>query len=357
MVVAGLLGLGCILQAQDNATPAPAPQAEDKPMAQPQSDMQKWIAATDAPWQAAFKRDVADVHEAELNKVKLQYLTALDDGLKKASAASDLKGALALRNEQKRSSDTQALPEKDEDSDTAPVKAIRAKIRTQLAQVERSRALRAKALHAKYDQVLAQAQTQLTKAQRLDDALLVEKRREEVKAAWLGGAEVVASRSEPPESAKKEKLAPNALDSLSIEDQQVVKSLSFSHPEAAPLDTRTFTYIKGRFGVENSGPKRSITGALVVEMRMLCRNKDKAWSVIAASRPFDVNDAGEQSINVSFPQGNDLLAKLNGSRNEKIHDSYTAIRYKGVLVYEVPGQNAQGVPKDWWKDDTLIYKK
>jgi len=28
--------------------------------------MQKWIATTDAQWQAVFKRDVSDVHATEL---------------------------------------------------------------------------------------------------------------------------------------------------------------------------------------------------------------------------------------------------------------------------------------------------
>jgi len=45
--------------------------------------------------------------------------------------------------------------------------------------LEKERSARAKALHAKYDQFLAQAQSQLTQHQRLDDALLVKARREE----------------------------------------------------------------------------------------------------------------------------------------------------------------------------------
>lgn len=176
-----------LANAQPAAPDAP-PAKPDNPPAAPaeaKTEMQKWIEATDAQWQAAFKREVSDVHEAELNKVKLQFLTSLEDGIKKASAANDLKGALALRNEQKRFGDTQVFPEKDEDEDAAAVKAVRAAIRVQLAQFETKNAGRAKALHARYDQVLAQAQTQLTKAQRLDDAQLVQTKREEVAAAWI----------------------------------------------------------------------------------------------------------------------------------------------------------------------------
>ena len=167
-------------QAQDTAAPAPA-------TAPAQSEMQKWIATTDAQWQAAFKRDVTDVHEAELNKLKLQYLTSLETGIAKASAASDLKGAVALRDEQKRFGDTNVFAEQDEATDAVSVKAIRAAIRVQLAQAEKNNAARAKALHTKYDQILAQAQAQLTQRQRLDDALLVQAKRDEVAAAWLAG--------------------------------------------------------------------------------------------------------------------------------------------------------------------------
>ncbi len=175
-------------QAQDNPTPAPAAEPA-------QTEMQKWIATTDAQWQAAFKRDVTEVHEAELNKVKLQYLASLETGIAKASAANELNGALALRNEQKRFAETNVFPEQDEAGDAASVKQLRAAIRGQLARVEKENAVRAKALHVKYDQVLAQAQTQLTQRQRIDDALQVKAKREEVAAAWLVGAP--AARESP----------------------------------------------------------------------------------------------------------------------------------------------------------------
>ena len=173
-------------QAQDNPAAAPAPA---------KTEIQKWIATTDAQWQDAFKKGITDVREAEMGTVKQQYITALEEGIKKASAANDLKGAVALRDEQKRFGDTQMLPEKNEDADALPVKAVRVAIRAQLAQVEKNNAVRAKALHGKYDAVLAQAQTQLTKAQRLDDALLVQNRRDEVKAAWITPAIAAAAEN------------------------------------------------------------------------------------------------------------------------------------------------------------------
>jgi hypothetical protein len=196
MFVSVLMAFGTLTQAQDSTAPAPA-----------QTEMQKWIATTDAQWQAVFKRDVTDVHEAELNKLKLQYLTSLETGIAKASGANDLDGAVALRNEQKRFGDTNVFPEKDEDSDAASVKQLRAAIRAQLAKLEKGRAARIKAVLAKYDQVLANAQTQLTQHQRLDDALLVKKQRAEVAAAWLSG-NPVAPVQEPAEQPKPQPVAP-----------------------------------------------------------------------------------------------------------------------------------------------------
>ena len=185
------------VQAQDNPTPAPAAEPA-------QTEMQKWIAATDAQWQAVFKRDVTDVHEAELNKLKLQYLTSLETGIAKVSGAGDLNGAVALRNEQKRFGDTNVFPEQDEAGDDASVKQLRAGIRVQLAKLETANAVRTKALHAKYDAVLAQAQTQLTQRQRLDDALLVKNKRDEVAAAWITPAlTAAAEKANPPQPAAK----------------------------------------------------------------------------------------------------------------------------------------------------------
>ena len=181
-----LFVLHAIVQAQDAPPPAPAP--ADAPA---QTEMQKWIATTDAQWQAAHQRDVTEVHESELNKVKLQYLTMLEDAIRKASGASDLDGAVALRNEQKRFADASLLPGANpfpaqvNAADAASVKQLRVAIRTPLAKLEKDDSTRAKALHAKYDQVLAQAQGQLTQRQRFDDALLVKAKRDEVSAAWL----------------------------------------------------------------------------------------------------------------------------------------------------------------------------
>ena len=182
-------GIAC---AQDAPTPSPA-------TATPQSEMQKWIATTDKGWQEAFKRDVSDVQATELEKLKQQYVAALEAAVTKASAAGDLDGAVALRNEEKRFAGTNLLPEQDEATDAATVKQIRAAVRAQIAKLDKDTAARTKALHAKYDAYLADAQSRLTKAQHLEDALLVKAKRDEVSAAWLTpGVGATAEKATPP---------------------------------------------------------------------------------------------------------------------------------------------------------------
>lgn len=163
----------------------PAPPDASAPAAQ--TAMQKWLAVLDAHWQATFKRDVSDPYSAENDRLSGQYIGALEAGFTKASGAGDLNAAIEWRNEKKRFAEANRLPLQDDAADSLPVKQLRAAWRSQLPRMEKDRAARAKALHAKYDQVLAQAQTQLTMGNRLDDALLVKARRDEVAAAWLEG--------------------------------------------------------------------------------------------------------------------------------------------------------------------------
>ena len=173
------------------------------------TETQKWLAAQDAQWQAAFKRDVGDPRAADLDKLKLQYLTSIQAGITKAQGAGDLETALAWRNEQKRFSEANEVPAQDDASDPMAVKQLRAGWRTQVAQIEKEYAARAKAMHGRYDQILSQTQTQLTQRGSLDDAVLVKARREEVASAWLGGLPAVTA--EVPKTAPTIPVAPSAV--------------------------------------------------------------------------------------------------------------------------------------------------
>ena len=45
------------------------------------------MAATDLQWKAAFKRDVTEIDDSELAKLKKQYAASLEAGISKAGAA------------------------------------------------------------------------------------------------------------------------------------------------------------------------------------------------------------------------------------------------------------------------------
>jgi hypothetical protein len=240
-----LLLTGLCVQAQENATPSAAPAAAQK-------EMIDWLAATDAQWQATFKRDVTDVQEAERARLSRQYLAALDAALARASSASDLKGALALRDERKRFAETNVFPPQDEAADAAPVKQLRAVWRPQFAKMESDAALRAKTLHGKYDQALAATQAQLTQKQRLDDALLVQKKRDEVTAAWIKPAPMsaapaaVAVKATPAPATPAPKLGtiPASPDTKSAFDAQLAKLTRTAWTWDTPMGKNTIKFAK-----------------------------------------------------------------------------------------------------------------
>jgi hypothetical protein len=147
--------------------------------------MQKWLAGLDTQWQAAFNREVCDVHDAELGKLWVQYLDSIIAAGVANAVSGDLSDAVALRNEHKRFSDEHEVPAQDDAGDPPSVTQLRARWRAQIAQLEKERASRAKSLHAEYDQILAKAQATLTQRRRVADALVVKVRREEIAAAWL----------------------------------------------------------------------------------------------------------------------------------------------------------------------------
>ena len=171
-----------------------------------QSEMQKWIATLDAQWQAVFARDVTAPTEAEKVKLWEQYLAAVEAAITKATGAADLDTAVAWRKERDRFSSAKDVPTEDEAGIFPALKPFRASWRAQNAKIQKDRGERAKAVHARYDQVLGAAQAQLTQAQRLDDALLVKAKRAEVAAAWLGpvppGTSGAVAVSVPPTVAK-----------------------------------------------------------------------------------------------------------------------------------------------------------
>ncbi|HYR57677.1 MAG TPA: serine/threonine-protein kinase [Chthoniobacteraceae bacterium] len=179
------------------ATPETAPAAIEKPAAampapaapKASADVEKWLAQVDGPYQEEYRRDVAAPFENGVGELRKSYLATLERQIVQASQASKLEEALAWRNERQRFFESgQNVPADDSDNPLAAIKPLRAGFRVQFAKLERERVARARVKFATYDGLLSQNQNVLTQRQRLDDAMLLKAKREELAKVWLAPA-------------------------------------------------------------------------------------------------------------------------------------------------------------------------
>lgn len=240
---------------------------------------------------------------------------------------------------------------------------LRTQYAAQAAQIEAEAKARMDRLNQQYIQFLDNLMERLTRDGNPAGAKAVQD--EKTRVVERLGAPDETPDGKPVKGAAPREAAPVAdaqpagpaatIESLSEEDQQAIKGLRFSDPEPAPMDTRELLYIKGKIDVVNTGQENSITDKMEIEMRLLCRNKDKEWSVIRCVTALDIGEKGRQTVVVRFRQHNDLLGKLNFDKAEKLQDSYTVVRYLGVVIFEAPGKSRPSFPKEWWKDEALVY--
>jgi hypothetical protein len=177
-----LLTIGDLACGQNPAPPV-APPAPSQPATR------LWLDTLDAQWQPLFTREVTSRFDSEAAQLAQQYLATLDANIAAAATAGNLDLTVLWRKEREHFLSAKDVPPTDAAGDPAALKSARATFRTQAARTATERATRARALHARYDQLLAQAQMQLTQQQRIEDALAVKTRREEIARAWLGEAE------------------------------------------------------------------------------------------------------------------------------------------------------------------------
>ena len=185
-----------------NTRPAPvaeisAPAPADSPQ---QSETVKWLAEQEPQWRAAFALEVETAFDHSVAELKKKYLSTLDTQIAAATRAGNLEEAVAYRDELRRM-DTSGVPKEDDPATPLVIKAIRATYRKDLTALEVDRAAGAKAVHARYDAILAQSLTVLTKSQRFDEALLLRAKREQLAAEWLKDAarpRLIAALAPPP---------------------------------------------------------------------------------------------------------------------------------------------------------------
>jgi len=175
---------GAVASAQ-NVAPPSSPDGALLPPVAPNAEMQKWLASVEAQWQPMFDRQVTAPCDVEMARAQQQYWSTIELNQATASSDGDLDMALMWRKERERFIAERNVPATDEEKMPWAMKQGRAAWRAWAAKIEKQRAEAAKVVFARFDQVLAQAQTQLTQQQRIDDALLVKSKREEIAAAWL----------------------------------------------------------------------------------------------------------------------------------------------------------------------------
>ena len=139
-----------------------------------------------------------------------------------------------------------------------------------------------------------------------------------------------------------------ALSTLPAEDQDIVKGLRFRAMDAAPEDTRTATFVKGRLPVVNATSKTTIAGKLSAEARILFRTPDKEWAVLRCRQDIVLNNKGSTELYISFNETNSQIEKITGDKKARVEDSITIIRYDGVKIFESEPSKSSRLPADWW---------
>ncbi len=190
------------------ATPAPPPST---PMPKPQTEVEKWLAQVDAQQQEAFVKQVTQPFETSMAELRKQHAAALESGLARATASKQLTEAIAWQKELKTFQESRTVTGSDVGLPSR-VQLLRAAFRNQSGELARWRATKTKGARAAYDAILSQKQDALTKLLRLEDALLLQQKREELVKLWpLPGEPIAVPAAAGAPTAGKEKPAGNLI--------------------------------------------------------------------------------------------------------------------------------------------------
>lgn len=168
-------------------TPAPAA-----------NDLYARLGQIASQFQTAYDRDIAPGHNAAVADLDTKYLAAVNRALGDATKKGVLEDALKLREEVQRVKQKQALPPVDLDTLPASLKALRGTYRSAVAKLEQDRDVKAKPYYDRYDELLDAYQKELTQQKRLDDALKVKARRDELATSRESPAPASALVANPP---------------------------------------------------------------------------------------------------------------------------------------------------------------
>lgn len=153
--------------------PSPPPAVANDPVSAKLADL-------GAKFQAAFERHAGADYKAQVAKLNTGYVTALDRALATASKAGNLDEAVVLREEKERITSGKGLPPEDLDTLPESLKKLRGTWRGAEAGYAKQRNTLAAPLFDAYDKALDAFQTELTKQNKIDDALRVKTARDEL---------------------------------------------------------------------------------------------------------------------------------------------------------------------------------
>jgi len=146
------------------------------------------ISSLEKTFQDAYEKQAGAAHKAAVADLNTKFTAALDRSIATVSQAGKLEEALALRNEKTFIQTSGSVPDEDSEDTPETLKTLRKTYRATLTTLLATRDKNAAPLHAAYDRALAAYQEELTKAQKLDEALRVKAVREHVTAQRDQGA-------------------------------------------------------------------------------------------------------------------------------------------------------------------------
>ncbi len=162
------------------AAPAPMPPPGDTKADAPADPVAIRLAEIEKQFLAAYEKQAGAAHKTAVADLNVKFSAALDRSIATVSQAGKLDEALELRNEKALIQTRGTVPEDDAADMSETLKTLRKTYRVTMTTLLASRAKNAAPLHAAYDRALAAYQEELTKAQKLDDALRVKAVREHV---------------------------------------------------------------------------------------------------------------------------------------------------------------------------------
>jgi serine/threonine protein kinase len=173
-------------QSSSPTPPPPAPARALVPV--PKSELDMRVATLDQLFHAAAERETEPLFKANVATLDKGYLGALDRAMAASTQGGKLDESLALRAEKQRMEKEMIVPAADDSATPEVLKDLRKTYRATYDKLEADHLKSLQPLYDKYDQALNGLQVELTKADKLDDAVRVKSLRDRLSRLRTTGA-------------------------------------------------------------------------------------------------------------------------------------------------------------------------